>query len=138
MAMANVTGNPKRTIGTIFTMGLSCTLFVIISNYVGNIDTEHEARLSVNHGQFELQLDYSAEYDERYPENNLDTILTDDPLNDSLIEEIKSIPGVTDVMTREIVSVNLNGTRFPATIVSKKDFDFIFHYFVFVIENNSV
>ena len=125
MAMANVTGNPKRTIGTILTMGFSCVLFVIISNYVGNIDTEHEARLSVNHGQFELQLDYSAEYDERYPENNLDTILTDDPLNDSLIEEIKSIPGVTDVMTREIVSVNLNGTRFPATIVSKKDFDFM-------------
>ena len=114
MAMANVTGNPKRTIGTISTQpGFSCVLFVIISNYVGNIDTEHEARLSVNHGQFELQLDYSAEYDERYPENNLDTILTDDPLNDSLIEEIKSIPGVTDVMTREIVSVNLNGTRFP-------------------------
>ena len=47
------------------------------------------------------------------------------PLNDSLIEEIKSIPGVTDVMTREIVSVNLNGTRFPADIVSKKDFDFM-------------
>ena len=125
MAMANVTGNPKRTIGTILTMGFSCVLFVIISNYVGNIDTEHEARLSVNHGQFELQLDYSAEYDERYPENNLDTILTDDPLNDSLIEEIKSIPGVTDVMTREIVSVNLNGTRFPGAIVSKKDFDFM-------------
>ena len=40
---------------------------------MGNIDAEHEARLSVNHGQFELQLDYSAEYDERYPENNLDT-----------------------------------------------------------------
>ena len=74
MAMANVTGNPKRTIGTILTMGFSCVLFVIISNYVGNIDTEHEARLFVNHGQFELQLDYSAEYDERYPENNLDTI----------------------------------------------------------------
>ena len=65
-SMAMVTGNPKRTIGTILTMGLSCVLFVIISNYVGNIDTEHEARLSVNHGQFELQLDYSAEYDERY------------------------------------------------------------------------
>mgnify|MGYP000276044313 FL=1 len=94
MAMANITGNPKRTIGTILTLGLSCALFVVISNYVGNIDTEHEARLSVNHGQFELQLDYSAEYDERYPENNLATILTDNPLNDSMIEEIKSIPGV--------------------------------------------
>ncbi len=125
MAMANVTGNPKRTIATILTMGLSCVLFVIISNYVGNIDTEHEARIAINHGQFELQLDYSRNYDEAYPENNLDTILTDNPLNDSMIEEIKSIPGVTDVMTREIVSVNLNGTRFPATIVSKKDFDFM-------------
>ena len=125
MAMANVTGNPKRTIATILTMGLSCVLFVIISNYVGNIDTEHEARIAINHGQFELQLDYSQNYDETYPENNLDTILTDNPLNDSLIEEIKSIPGVTDVMTREIVSVNLNGTRFPADIVSKKDFDFM-------------
>ena len=54
MAMANVTGNPKRTIATILTMGLSCVLFVIISNYVGNIDTEHEARIAINHGQFEL------------------------------------------------------------------------------------
>ena len=125
MAMANVTGNPKRTIATILTMGLSCVLFVIISNYVGNIDTEHEARIAINHGQFELQLDYSQNYDEAYPENNLDTILTDNPLNDSMIEEIKSIPGVTDVMTREIVSVNLNGTRFPADIVSKNDFDFM-------------
>lgn len=125
MAMANVTGNPKRTIATILTMGLSCVLFVIISNYVGNIDTEHEARIAINHGQFELQLDYSRNYDEAYPENNLDTILTDNPLNDSMIEEIKSIPGVTDVMTREIVTVNLNGTRFPAAVVSKNDFDFM-------------
>ena len=125
MAMANVTGNPKRTIATILTMGLSCVMFVIISNYVGNIDTEHEARIAINHGQFELQLDYSQNYDEAYPENNLDTILTDNPLNDSMIEEIKSIPGVTDVMTREIVSVNLNGTRFPAAVVSKNDFDFM-------------
>lgn len=125
MAMANVTGNPKRTIATILTMGLSCVLFVIISNYVGNIDTEHEARIAINHGQFELKLDYSQNYDEAYPENNLDTILQNNPLNDSMIEEIKSIPGVTDVMTREIVSVNLNGTRYPADIVSKNDFDFM-------------
>ena len=111
MAMANVTGNPKRTIATILTMGLSCVLFVIISNYVGNIDTEHEARIAINHGQFELQLDYSQNYDEAYSENNLDTILQNNPLNDSLIKEIKSIPGVTDVLTREIVSADLNGTK---------------------------
>ena len=123
MAMANVTGNPKRTIATIFTMGLSCVLFVIISNYVGNIDTEHEARIAINHGQFELQLDYSQNYDEAYSENNLDTILQNNPLNDSLIKEIKSIPGVTDVLTREIVSADLNGTKFPVAIVNQEDFE---------------
>ena len=79
-------GNQKRTIGTILTLGLSCALFVIISNYVGNIDTEHEARLSVNHGQFELQLDYSAEYDERYPENNLDKMCIRDRRQDADIK----------------------------------------------------
>ena len=123
MAMANVTGNPKRTIATILTMGLSCVLFVIISNYVGNIDTEHEARIAINHGQFELQLDYSQNYDEAYSENNLDTILQNNPLNDSLIKEIKSIPGVTDVLTREIVSADLNGTKFPVAIVNHEDFE---------------
>ena len=123
MAMANVTGNPKRTIATILTMGLSCVLFVIISNYVGNIDTEHEARIAINHGQFELQLDYSQNYDEAYSENNLDTILQNNPLNDSLIKEIKSIPGVTDVLTREIVSADLNGTKFPVAIVNQEDFE---------------
>ena len=123
MAMANVTGNPKRTIATILTMGLSCVLFVIISNYVGNIDTEHEARIAINHGQFELQLDYSQNYDEAYPENNLDTILQNNPLDDSLIKEIKSIPGVTDVLTREIVSADLNGTKFPVAIVNQEDFE---------------
>ena len=123
MAMANVTGNPKRTIATILTMGLSCVLFVIISNYVGNIDTEHEARIAINHGQFELQLDYSQNYDEAYPENNLDTILQNNPLNDSLIKEIKSIPGVTDVLTREIVSADLNGTKFPVAIINQEDFE---------------
>ena len=123
MAMANVTGNPKRTIATILTMGLSCVLFVIISNYVGNIDPEYEARIAINHGQFELQLDYSQNYDEAYSENNLDTILQNNPLNDSLIKEIKSIPGVTDVLTREIVSADLNGTKFPVAIVNQEDFE---------------
>ena len=103
-------------------MGLSCVLFVIISNYVGNIDTEHEARIAINHGQFELQLDYSQNYDEAYSENNLDTILKNNPLNDSLIKEIKSIPGVTDVLTREIVSADVNGTKFPVAIVNQEDF----------------
>ena len=70
-----------------------------------------------------MQLDYSQNYDEAYSENNLDTILQNNPLNDSLIKEIKSIPGVTDVLTREIVSADLNGTKFPVAIVNQEDFE---------------
>lgn len=123
MAMANIVGNKKRTIETILTMGLSCVLFVIISNYVGNIDTEYEARKGLNHGQFELKLDYSLEWDEVYVENNLDSILKNNPLNESLITKIRTIPGVQDVMTREIVVANINGTKQVVSIVNKEDFE---------------
>lgn len=123
MAMANVTGNKKRTIGTILTMGLSCVLFVIISNFVGNIDTEYEARRGLNHGQFELKLDYSLEWDEAYPENNLDSILRNNPLNDTLIKEIKNVPGVTNVQTREVAVANINGVKQVVAIVNKEDFE---------------
>lgn len=123
MAMANVTGNKKRSIGTILTMGLSCVLFVIISNFVGNIDTEYEARRGLNHGQFELKLDYSLEWDEAYPENNLDSILRNNPLNDTLIKEIKNVPGVTNVQTREVAVANINGVKQVVAIVNKEDFE---------------
>ncbi len=123
MAMANIVGNKKRTIETILTMGLSCVLFVIISNYVGNIDTEYEARRGLNHGQFELKLDYFLEWDEVYVENNLDSILKNNPLNESLIAKIRTIPGVQDVMTREIVVANINGTKQVVSIVNKEDFE---------------
>ena len=123
MAMANVTGNKKRTIGTILTMGLSCVLFVAISNYVGNIDTEYEARRGLNHGQFELKLDYALEWDEAYPENNLDSILRNNPLNESLLENIKNISGVTEVQTREVAVANINGVKQTVSIVNKEDFE---------------
>lgn len=122
MAMANITGNKKRTLGILLTMGLSCVLFITISNYVGNIDTDYEARRSINHGQFELQLDYALN-DTAYPENNLDTILKVNPLNDKLIDRIKNIPGVTAVKTREVAVAEQSGTKYSISIVSKEDFE---------------
>ncbi len=48
------------------------------------------------------------------------------PLNDSMMKNIKSIPESDRCHEqREIVYVNLNGTRYPADIVSKNDFDFM-------------
>ncbi len=64
----------------------------------------------INHGQFELQLTILLSMMKAYPRIIWIMILTDNPLNDSMIEEIKSIPGVTDVMTRDC-SVNLNENK---------------------------
>ncbi|MDO5294737.1 MAG: ABC transporter permease [bacterium] len=122
LALANVSGNKKRTLGTIMTMGLSCVLFVVIANCVGNIDTEYEARKGINHGQFELKLQYSMD-DEAYPENNLDSILKKNPLNEQLLADIKKIKGVTDVITRDIVVAERNGIKQAVTILNREDFE---------------
>ena len=52
MTCASLQANRKRTLATIFTMGLSCVLFVILSNIAGNIDVAFEARAQVEYGQF--------------------------------------------------------------------------------------
>lgn len=121
LALANITSNRKRTLGTIFTMGLSCVLFVVIANCVDNIDTEYETRKGINHGQFEIKLDYSMD-DEAYPENNLDSILKDNPLNEELISNIKDISGVTGVLDRNILVAEVGGTKQAVSILSREDF----------------
>lgn len=100
MAMASLSGDWKRTIGTIITMGLSCVLFIAFASFAGNMDTEYEARRDVEYGKFYLSLDYSKN-DEAYPENNLDAILKKNPLGKQTIEKIKKIDGVTEVKVRK-------------------------------------
>lgn len=123
IATANIAGNKKAAMRTILTMGLSCLLFVTISNYVGNIDVEYEARKTIPYGQLELMLDTPWQWDEAYQENNLDYLLKDNPLSEVFMEQIKSIPGVKAVSTRELAVVNFNGTMENAAIVNKYDFE---------------
>lgn len=102
MTMASISGNKKRTAATIITMGLSCVLFVALASFVSNMDAEYETRRTVEYGQFYLDLDYSLN-DKAYPENNLDQVLKHNPLNESMIKQIQSIPGVTEVKTRKML-----------------------------------
>lgn len=122
MAIANICGNSKGTISTIFTMGLSCVLFVVVANSVGNIDEKYEIRNTINHGQFQLSLDYSMS-DKAYPENNLDSILQNNPLNQDIINDIKEIPQVTSVETRNIMLMERDGQLEDVAIYSREDFD---------------
>lgn len=104
MILANMSSNKRRTITTICTMGLSCVLFVIVANFIGNIDVQYDARQSIEHGQYEISLDYALR-DSAYPENNLDRILEANPLGADLIEKIRAIDGVTDVKIRKILAM---------------------------------
>lgn len=121
LTAASIAANKKRTIMTILTMGLSCVLFVILANLVGNMDTEYEARSMVEYGQFQLELDYYLN-DEAYPDNNLDAIVKDNPLRPSLIRKIQAIDGVTQVKTRDILSAVIDGKKRDVAVLDEEDF----------------
>lgn len=129
LTVASLASHKKRTVSTILTMGLSCVLFVVLANWLGNMDAEYMAREEVWHGQFHLQLKFRME-DEAYPENNLDHILTTNPLNEELIQKIREIPGVTEVRTQRILyAAQLDaagaetGNAYGILVLGREDFD---------------
>ena len=87
MTLASISGNRRRFAATILTMGLSCVLFVVMANVIGNMDVEYDARKQVPYGQFAVSLDYQTG-DAAYPENNLDNILKKNPLDENMVEQI--------------------------------------------------
>lgn len=99
LTSANMAMNRKRTVMTIISMGLSCVLFVVAANFTGNVSTKYDARKQVPYGQFQIDLSYSTN-DTAYPENNLDLILKNNPLDEDLVKKIRQLDGVTDVRIR--------------------------------------
>lgn len=129
LTLANLASHKKRTVSTILTMGLSCVLFVVLANWLGNMDAGYMARAEVWHGQFQLQLQFRLE-DEAYPENNLDHILRANPLNEEFVQRIWAIPGVTDVRTQRIVYAEQTdaagertGDVYGILVLGREDFD---------------
>ncbi|MDE6608290.1 MAG: ABC transporter permease, partial [Lachnospiraceae bacterium] len=122
MTMANLAANKKRTAVTILTMGLSCVLFVVMANFVGNMDEEYDARRMVEYGQFKIELDYALR-DRAYPENNLDSILRNNPLSAEVIEQIKGIDGVSEVKTRKILAATLHGELTSIGVLGRDEFE---------------
>lgn len=104
MTLSGLSANRSRTISTIVTMGLSCVLFVALSHLAGNIDNEFETRRSMEYGQFSIELDWDLN-DKAYPENNLFNIQKENPLGTEFQEQLKAIPGVTEVRSRKLFGV---------------------------------
>ena len=123
LTKANMSMNRKRTIGTIISMGLSCVLFVAVANFTGNVNTKYDARKQVPYGQFQIDLSYSTN-DTAYPENNLDTILKKDPLDEALIEKIRELDGVTDVQVRYMLyGRDQNGNLVSVGVLNREQFE---------------
>lgn len=100
LTMSNLTLHKKRTVTTILTMGLSCVLLVIIANIVGNMDAGRQAREDLEYGRFRIELDCAIN-DATYPENNMNEIQKQNPLNEAFLNQLKSMEGVTEVRTRK-------------------------------------
>lgn len=108
---------------TIISMGLSCVLFVVVANFTGNVSTRYDARKQVPYGQFQIDLTYSTN-DSAYPENNLDFILKNNPLDDELVEKIREIHGVTDVRVRNMTyAYDKNGVLQSIGVLTKEQFE---------------
>lgn len=129
LTFASLSAHKKRTVSTILSMGLSCVLFVVLANWLGNMDAAYMARDEVKHGQFQLRLRYRLE-DEAYPENNLDHLLASNPLNEELMKKIWEIPGVTDVGIQRILyaeKTDSDGKRtgevYGILVLDREDFD---------------
>ena len=122
LAFANIASDRRHAVMTMMTMGLTCVMFVVMANCLGNIDTEFEARKDVPHGQFEIALDYTF-YDEAYPENNLDSILKKDPIDSELLEKLRAVDGVTSVQTRDILVSDMDGQLDSVDVLSREDFE---------------
>ncbi|MDE6434384.1 MAG: ABC transporter permease [Lachnospiraceae bacterium] len=129
LTMSNLARNKKRTLTTIFTMGLSCVMFVVIANVAGNMDAEYDARTYVEKGDFYITLDCRMD-DTAYPENNLNHVQQQDLMSDEWLDEIRDIDGVTKVETRKAIRAlreNVNGVDdelyTQVTALSKEDYE---------------
>lgn len=122
LMFASISQNRKRITATIFTMGLSCVLFVVMANLVGNMDEEYDARKTVPYGQYQIELDYAMN-DKAYPKNNLENILKKNPLSDEQVQKIKAMDGVTKVRTRKIFIIDVkNHGPMTVSVLNKEEF----------------
>lgn len=129
LMLSNLSRNKKRTVTTILTMGLSCVLFVVAANVVGNMDAEYAARHDVEKGDFHIEIDASLE-DEAYPENNLNHVQQLGLMNPDWQKQLAGIEGVTRVETRKgILALRENASGEEdemhtwVTVLSREDYE---------------
>lgn len=96
LSTANLWRNKKRTLVTIVTMGLSCVLFMSFAGTLNSMSALDQARYAIPEGDFKLGLDCNWN-DKEYPENNFDTLQTNNLFSEDLLTRIQEAGGVTKI-----------------------------------------
>lgn len=102
LSYANLQRNKRRTVVTILALGCSGIMFLAVANIANNITAENYARMLMPKGDFEISLSYAVD-DREYPENNLNRIQLQNPLNDELKIKIMSLDGVERIDEKHTV-----------------------------------
>ena len=126
LTMSNLARNKKRTLTTVLTMGLSCVMFVVLANIVGNMDAEYDARRQVEKGDFYITLDCALD-DPAYPENNMNHVQQQNPMGEDWLASLRNIDGVTKVETRKeimvrVENVNSDDNYDSIEVLSREDY----------------
>lgn len=125
LSYANLQRNKRRTVVTILALGCSGIMFLAVANIANNITAENYARMLMPKGDFEISLSYAVD-DREYPENNLNRIQLQNPLNDELKMKIMSLDGVERIdekytVLAEAQNVVLETQRIEVGGISEND-----------------
>lgn len=132
LANANLSRNKKRTLITIFSLGIIGILFVVISTVFSCMNPQQIARDAIAE-DYRMNI-ASKSGDKMRPELEWTAIQQNNPLNAEMINEIKAIKGVEKVesfqsITGEIPEVNEIGSDKPLGLsiggISKDQMDLI-------------
>lgn len=102
LARANLSRNKKRTFITIFSLGMIGILFVVISTVFSCTNPKQIARDTIAE-DYRISIK-SVSNDKMRPEREWTAIQQNNPLNDEMIDRIKSIKGVEKVDTFQSIT----------------------------------
>lgn len=119
LANANLSRNKKRTMITIFSLGMIGILFVVISTVFSCMNPKQVARDTIAE-DYRMSI-ASREGDKMRPELEWTAIQQNNPLNNEVINKIKAIDGVEKVegfqsITGEVPSAKEPGTDKPMNL----------------------
>jgi len=109
LANANLSRNKKRTLITIFSLGMIGILFVVISTVFSCVNPAQIARDTIAE-DYRLSIS-SISGDKMRPERAWEKIQQNNPLNDEMIDQIKAMKGVEKVEPFKSINGEVEGIK---------------------------